>query len=109
VTQKRRRTLLGVLAKSRGAWDCFTELLQNRLDFLVGVPLLRLVFEHEIAAHTAASKVLDAFIVLGPVGMCIEMARTGVPNIFEKLHQPEAGLDIRGSEAQILVVAPGHL
>ncbi len=83
--------------------------LHQRLDLLVGVPAFGALLENQIRAHAAAREVLDPVVVLGAIGVRIEVARAVVLDVLEKLHQPETGLDVRGAEAEVLIVAARRL
>src|SRR5437867_1941759 len=85
------------------------DLPEDCLNFLVGVPMRRLLLQDQIGAHAAARKVFHAAVVLGTISMRIKMTRTVVSDVFEELHEPKRGLEVRGTETQVLVVAPRHL
>jgi len=78
-------------------------LTQDRLYFFVGVPTMSLALQDQISPHAAASEVFYAFIVLGAVGMRVEVAGAIVADVFEKLYQPECRLQIGRSKTQVLV------
>ena len=67
------------------------DLGQQRLDFRVGVELGGFLFQDQVGAHAAAGEVLDAFIILGAVGMGVEVAAAVVADIFQELDQEEGG------------------
>jgi len=79
--------------------------MQDRLDFLVGIPVARLLFQDQIGTHASAGEVSDAFVVFGAVGMSVEVARTGIGYVFQELHQPKRGFQVGRAEAEILIVA----
>src|SRR4051812_34464631 len=61
------------------------ELGDDRLDVGVGVPLPRALFQDQVRAHASACEIADAVVILGPVGVGIEVPRTAVADVFEKL------------------------
>src|SRR6267142_1955182 len=82
---------------------------EDRLNLLVRVPTRRLLFQDQIGAHAAARKVFHAKVILGAIGMSIKMTRPVVSDVFQELHEPKRGLEVRGTKTQVLVVAPWHL
>ena len=85
------------------------EASEKGTDVGVGVPPRRLLLQDEIGAHAAAREVLDALDALGAVGVGVEVARAGVADVLEELHQPERRLGVRGPEPEVLVVAADDL
>src|SRR5512147_381729 len=83
--------------------------LDHRLYLGVPIPSARTLFKNQIGAHAAAGEVAYAVVVLRPVRVRIEVTRPVVANVLEELHEPERRLEIRGAEAEILIVAAGHL
>src|SRR5207253_11465915 len=84
-------------------------LTEDPLYFFVGAPTASLLFQDQVGSHAAASEVFYSFIVLGTVGVRVEMTRPLVANIFEKLHQPECRLQVGRPKAKILVKSIWHL
>ena len=76
-----------------------------RLDLGVGVPARRLLLQDQVRPHAAAGEGLDALVVLGAVGVRVEVARAVVADVLEELHQEERGARVGGAEAEVLVVA----
>ena len=85
------------------------DLGHERLDFRVGPPLPGALPEDQVGPHAAAREVAHAVVVFRAVGVGVEMARPVVADVFEELHQPEGRLDVGRSEAEVLIVAAGHL
>ena len=52
----------------------------------------RLVLEDQVGPHAAAGEVPDALVVLGAVGVRVEVARAVVADVLEQLHQEERRL-----------------
>src|SRR6516165_3618161 len=104
-----RGCFLGELAHPRAIAVVGGSLFENGLNLLVAVPAVGFFLEDQIRPHATAGKVLDSLIVLGPVGMSVEVARTVISDIFEKLDQKEGGLRISSAEAKVLVISPGRL
>ena len=50
------------------------DLGQQRLDLGVGIPARGLLLEDQVGAHAAAREVLDAFVILGAIGVGVEVA-----------------------------------
>src|SRR5262245_24549673 len=73
------------------------------------VPARGLLLENQVGPHAAAREVAHAVVVLGAVGVRVEVARIVVADVLEKLDEEERGLDVGGAEAEVLVVAPGRL
>src|SRR5690606_30674446 len=82
-------------------WD----FLQQCLNLWVGVELRCLLLEDQVGAHTAASEVLHALVILGAVCVCIEVAAAIVANILKELDQEEGVLWVHRAEAEVLIVA----
>ena len=59
--------------------------------------------KHELLVDNAP------FLILGAVGVGIEMPWAFIPSILEKLNQEKAPLLVLGSKAKVLVVFPGLL
>ena len=81
------------------------DLGQKRLDLLVGIPAGGLVLEDQVGAHAAAGEILHTLVILGAVGVRVEVPAACVFDIFQELDQEEGGLRIARPEAQVLVVA----
>src|SRR6516162_7398406 len=62
------------------------ELGNQGLYLRIGVPLSGALLEDEIRAHAAAGEIANAVVVLGPVGVRIEVTRAGVSDVLEELH-----------------------
>src|SRR3954470_24805010 len=71
------------------------ELGDQALNLGISVPSGGTFLQDQVRAHAAAREVADAIVVFSTVGMRIEVPRAGVADLFEKLHQPERGLDVR--------------
>src|SRR5215472_460001 len=83
--------------------------VKDGANFFVFVPALGFLLEDEISAHATCGEILYALAIFRTVGVCIEVARAVVADVFEEFHEPERGFEARGTEAQILIVAPGVL
>ena len=71
--------------------------------------LPRLVLEDQVGPHAAAGEVPDPVVVLGAVGVRVEVPRAVVAGFLEQLDQEEQRLDRLGAEAEILIEPPGLL
>src|SRR5205085_10596302 len=78
-------------------------------DLRVLVPRLGLLLQYEVRSHAPSRELAHALVVFSPVCVRVEVARALVPNVFEKLHEPEGRLRVGRAEAQILIVSSGHL
>ena len=56
--------------------------------------LLGLLFHNQVRAHTAKGKVLDALVVLGPVGVCVVVAAALIADILKELDQVEGLFEV---------------
>ena len=61
------------------------------------------------SACSPRAKSLHAVVVFGAVGVGVEVPRAVVADVFQKLDQPERRLEVRRAEAEVLIVAAGHL
>jgi hypothetical protein len=59
------------------------DFVEYGLNFLVGVPALRLFFHHQIGAHASAGEVLYAAAVLGTIGMGIKMPGPRIADVLQ--------------------------
>ena len=71
----------------------FADLGEQRLNRRVSAEPLRLLLEDQIAAHAAAREIPDALLVLGAIGMRIEMSRAVVARLLEQLDEEEERFD----------------
>src|SRR5215211_1724917 len=88
---------------------CLRNLGEQRLDLRIPIPLFSFVFEDEIRSHAAACEFLHTFVILGAICVRIEVSWPVVPNILQKLHEPECSLRVSRTKPQILIVATGYL
>src|SRR5687768_3792075 len=70
------------------------ELVQHGGDGRVGVELAHLLFQDEVGAHAALCELPDAVLVLGAVGVGVEVARAVVAVVLEELDQEEGALGV---------------
>ena len=94
VRQQRRCPFARIPACFRNAGDIGRNFLENGLNFLVGIPASRLVFENQISPHAAAGKVFDPVVIFRAVSMSVEMPGAVVADVFQEFHQPECRLGI---------------
>src|SRR5687768_177887 len=94
------------LARRRAA---LAKLAEQRLDLGVRVESRDLVLEDEVRSHAAAREVPDAFLVLGAVGVAVEVPHAAPSGVLEQLHEEERGLRILTAEPEVLVEAAGLL
>ena len=85
------------------------DLAHQRLNLRVGVPAGGALLEDQVGAHAAAGEIADPVVILGAVGVRVEVARRVVADVLEELHQEERRLDVRGAEPEVLIVAAGIL
>jgi hypothetical protein len=83
--------------------------LKDGLNFRIGIPANGFFFEDQIGAHAAAGELSYTSVVLGAIGVCVEVTWSRVADVLEEFHQPKCRLQIAGAEAQILVEAAGGL
>src|SRR5580765_7855517 len=88
--QQFHRQLIEALVSEAALSPC-AELRDQRLAVRGGVPLSGAFLQDQVRAHASAREVADAVVVLGPVGMRVEMPRAGVSDVLEEFHQPEGG------------------
>ena len=80
------------------------------LDFLVGVELGGFFLEEQICADAAFGEFAHAVVIIGAVGVGVEVERAeGVAVVGEELDEEETLFDVGGAEAEVLVVAAGLL
>src|SRR6267142_3819387 len=109
VGQQSRRTLLRIPSYLGSAIAPGGDLPEDGLYLLVRVPMRRFLFQDQIGAHATAGKILHAAVILSAIGMSIKMTRPVVSDVLQELHKPKRGLEVRGTEAQVLIVTPRHL
>ena len=59
--------------------------------------------------HTAAGERLHTLVILGAVGVGVEVARAAIAHILQKLHQEEGALNIHRAKAEVLIIAARRL
>src|SRR5690606_28246437 len=91
VLRKRRRSLTGLVRR-----------LDDGLDLGVRVPAPGLLLHDQVSAHAAARELLHTLVVLGAIGVRVEVTRPVVAHVLEELHQEERRLQVGGAEAEIL-------
>src|SRR5580700_11256628 len=75
VRQQLRRTLFRIAAQLVGS--AAGKFVEDFLYFLVGIPTPSFVFQDQVGSHAAAGEVFYSLIILGAVGVGVEVARTG--------------------------------
>lgn len=87
-----RVRLVGAVAAAPGR--CATvvrgDFLHQRLDLLVVVPAPALFFQNQVGAHAAASEIFHTIIVLGTIGVRVEVAVAGIADILQELERKNA-------------------
>src|SRR6185312_3159168 len=81
VLRKQRVTAAGGILRDRRRL-AGGRLPEQRLDFLVGVPLRGAFLENEVRPHAPAGEVADAVVILRAIGVRVEVARSVVPDIL---------------------------
>src|SRR5258708_858777 len=94
---------------AEAAWPSGAELRDQRLNLGVSVPLPGALFQDEVGPHASAGEIADTVVIFGPVGMRVEMARAGVADVLQELHQPEGRLHVGRSQTEILFVSSRNL
>src|SRR5213075_2603271 len=87
---KARLAQLGECGSSNAAAGLGEELL----DLRIAVELRDFVLENQVRPHASGGKVPDAGVVLGAVGMAIEMPHPRPLRIFEQLDEKEGAFGV---------------
>ena len=65
--------------------------------------------QNQVGPHAADRELLHPSVVLGAIGVGVEVTRAGVADILQELHQEERRLRVGRAEAEVLVVAAERL
>jgi hypothetical protein len=105
----RRRELLRELEARAALRATLSERAEERPDLRVGVEQRDLLLEDEIRAHAPGGEIPHALLILGAIGVAVEVPHPGPLRILEQLDEEEGGLRILAAETMILVVPAGLL
>ena len=64
--------------------------------------------QDQVVTHAGGRRIPDAVVVLGAVGVGVEVAGAGVPCVLEQFDQVEGVADAFASKAEVLVLSLIH-